>query len=255
MRFSLLVAVTCMAFISPFVSAENTQTYWQSLDRVSDHFSSIPSDTYLPKSMVFSLNERALISAVNRSLGQGISGEKVYFPDTEGNMLRFFVRESSNFSPGLAVKYPNIKSYRGYSLDHPELKIYFSYSLSGLKVTLVDVVTRIKTSIEKISNTNDSYIAYTQLNDSKSKQRLSCSTPEPSKIRLRSKGNSQVMLNLAGNMSPLVNFSDERTLTTYRLAVAANGQYTTYHGGTVDAALAAINSTLTALNFIFETDM
>jgi subtilisin-like proprotein convertase family protein len=255
MRFSLLVAVTFMAFISPFVSAENTQTYWQSLDRVSDHFSSIPSDTYLPKSMVFSLNERALISAVNRSLGQGISGEKVYFPDTEGNMLRFFVRESSNFSPGLAVKYPNIKSYRGYSLDHPELKIYFSYSLSGLKVTLVDVVTRIKTSIEKISNTNDSYIAYTQLNDSKSKQRLSCSTPEPSKIRLRSKGNSQVMLNLAGNMSPLVNFSDERTLTTYRLAVAANGQYTTYHGGTVDAALAAINSTLTALNFIFETDM
>ena len=255
MRFSLLVAVTFMAFISPLVSAENTQTYWQSPDRVSDHFSSSPLDTHIPKSMVFSLNERALISSVNRSLGQGISGGKVYFPDTKGNMLRFFVRESSNFSPGLAAKYPNIKAYRGYSLDRPELKLYFSYSPSGLKATFVDVGTRVKTSIEKISNTSDSYIAYTQLNNSKSKQGLSCSTPEPSKIRLKPKDNLQVMLNLDGNMSPLVHFSDERTLTIYRLAVAANGQYTAYHGGTVDAALAAINSTLTALNFIFETDM
>ena len=255
MRFSLLVAVTFMAFISSLVSAENTQTYWQSPDRVSDHFSSTPLDTHIQKSMVFSLNERALISAVNRSLGQGISGGKVYFPDTEGNMLRFSVRESSNFSPGLAAKYPNIKAYHGYSLDRPELKLYFSYSPSGLQATFVDVGTRVKTSIEKISNTSDSYIAYTQLNNSKSKQGLSCSTPEPSKISLRPKENSQVMLNLDGNMSPLLRFSDERALTTYRLAVAANGQYTAYHGGTVDTALAAINSTLTALNFIFETDM
>ena len=255
MRFSLLVAVTFMAFISPLVSAENTQTYWQSPDRVSDHFSSTPLDTHIQKSMVFSLNERALISAVNRSLGQGISGGKVYFPDTEGNMLRFSVRESSNFSPRLAAKYPNIKAYHGYSLDRPELKVYFSYSPSGLKATFVDVGTRVKTSIEKISNTSDNYIAYTQLNNSKSKQELSCSTPEPSKISLRPKENSKVMLNLDGNMSPLLRFSDERALTTYRLAVAANGQYTAYHGGTVDTALAAINSTLTALNFIFETDM
>jgi len=231
--------------------------YWQSQGRASDHLSSTSLDADLPTSMVFSLDESTLKSNLNRSFGQGIFGGKVYFPNTEGKMLRFDVREASNFSPGLAAKYPNIKAYRGYSSDHPEIRLYFSYSPSGLDATFVDLGTRVKTTIKKISQKDHSYIAYTQLDDSKPRQALSCSTPEPepSKISLSSAGNSQVMVDLAGKMSPLMGFSDERTLTTYRLAVAANGQYTAYHGGTVDSALAAINSTLTALNFIFETDI
>ena len=230
-------------------------SYWQSQGRASDHLYSSSSDADLPTSMVFSLNESALISTLNKSLGQGISGGKVYLPNTDGKLLRFLVREAPNFSPGLAAKYPNIKAYRGHSLDYPQLRLYFSYSPSGLKATFVDVGTRVKTSIEKISKKDDRYIAYTQLDESMPKQALSCSTPEPSKISLRSKENSQARVNLAGEMSSLVRFSDESTLTTYRLAVATNGQYTAYHGGTVDSALAAINTTLTALNFIFETDL
>ena len=230
-------------------------SYWQSQGRASDHLYSSSSDADLPTSMVFSLNESALISTLNKSLGQGISGGKVYLPNTDGKLLSFLVREASNFSPGLAAKYPNIKAYRGYSLDYPQLRLHFSYSPSGLKATFVDVGTRVKTSIEKISKIDDRYIAYTQLDDSMPKQALSCFTPEPSKISLRSKENSQARVNLAGEMSSLVRFSDESTLTTYRLAVATNGQYTAYHGGTVDSALAAINTTLTALNFIFETDL
>ena len=233
----------------------NRVPYWQSQGRASDHLSGTSLDADLPTSMVFSLDESTLKSTLNRSFGQGIFGGEVYFPNTEGKMLRFDVREVSNFSPVLAAKYPNIKAYRGYSSDHPEIRLYFSYSPLGLDATFVDLGTRIKTTIKKISSKDHSYIAYTQLDDSKPRQALSCSTPEPSKISLRSAGNSQVMVDLAGKMSPLVGFSDERTLTTYRLAVAANGQYTAYHGGTVDSALAAINSTLTALNFIFETDI
>ena len=233
----------------------NRVPYWQSQGRASDHLSGTSLDADLPTSMVFSLDESTLKSTLNRSFGQGIFGGEVYFPNTEGKMLRFDVREVSNFSPVLAAKYPNIKAYRGYSSDHPEIRLYFSYSPLGLDATFVDLGTRIKTTIKKISSKDHSYIAYTQLDDSKPRQTLSCSTPEPSKISLRSAGNSQVMVDLAGKMSPLVGFSDERTLTTYRLAVAANGQYTAYHGGTVDSALAAINSTLTALNFIFETDI
>ena len=245
MRTPLLIAAIFTSIISSQVNADNTQSYWEPQGRASDHLSSSSSDVDLPTSMVFSLNESALISTLNKSLGQGISGGKVYLPNTDGKLLRFLVREASNFSPGLAAKYPNIKAYRGYSLDYPQLRLYFSYSPSGLKATFVDVGTRVKTSIEKISKIDDRYITYTQLDDSMPKQALSCSTPEPSKISLRSKENSQARVNLAGEMSSLVRFSDESTLTTYRLAVATNGQYTAYHGGTVDSALAAINTTLT----------
>ena len=44
-------------------------------------------------------------------------------------------------------------------------------------------------------------------------------------------------------------------LRRYRIAVSATGEYTQYHGGTVEDALAAINATLTRVNEVFETDL
>ena len=84
---------------------------------------------------------------------------------------------------------------------------------------------------------------------------LSCSTPEPLSAKTKSKINPQANLSLSGQMSRLTKFSDESALSKYRLAVAVNGQYTNFHGGTKQSALAAINNTLTGLNFIFETDL
>ena len=37
--------------------------------------------------------------------------------------------------------------------------------------------------------------------------------------------------------------------------MSVNGEYTSYHGGTVAGALAAINATMTRVNAVFETDM
>ena len=48
---------------------------------------------------------------------------------------------------------------------------------------------------------------------------------------------------------------DDQILRKFRLAVSVNGEYTQYHGGTVADALAAINTTLTRVNAVFETDM
>ena len=44
-------------------------------------------------------------------------------------------------------------------------------------------------------------------------------------------------------------------LTTYRLAVAATGEYTAFQGGSVGAALSAIVTTINRVNFIYERDM
>lgn len=40
-----------------------------------------------------------------------------------------------------------------------------------------------------------------------------------------------------------------------RLAISATGEYTTFHGGTVALALAAINATMTRVNGVFEKDL
>ncbi|WKN29421.1 hypothetical protein MUB42_03185 [Apilactobacillus kunkeei] len=64
------------------------------------------------------------------------AGEKseliISFPNSEGRMENFKVRENSNFAPELAAKYPDIKSYVGQGLDDPNSTVYFSVSPLGL---------------------------------------------------------------------------------------------------------------------------
>jgi len=42
---------------------------------------------------------------------------------------------------------------------------------------------------------------------------------------------------------------------TYRLAVSATGEYTQKHNGTVEGALAAINTALNRINFVLESEV
>jgi hypothetical protein len=44
-------------------------------------------------------------------------------------------------------------------------------------------------------------------------------------------------------------------LRTYRLAMAATGEYTAFHGGTVAGALAAINTTMNRVNAVYEREV
>ncbi|OAD20576.1 hypothetical protein THIOM_003713, partial [Candidatus Thiomargarita nelsonii] len=54
--------------------------------------------------------------------------------------------------------------------------------------------------------------------------------------------------------TPLTNIESGEVLRTYRLALAAGGGYTQFHGGTVNAALAAMTTTLNRINAIYERE-
>lgn len=225
--------------------------YWSFHGKASDNLAVSSFDADLPSSIILSLDEGELRESLDSTIGKGATNTVVYLPNTDGKILRFQVIEKSNFSPVLAAKFPDIKSYRGFSLDQPAVRMYFSNSPLGLEATIIDSVLNIRTTIRKISKADNRYIAYTKLDVNRSKEPFNCSTPEPLTAGLKPK----VRVNLAGEMSSLTRWSDESALTKYRLAVAVNGQYTSYHGGTKAAALSAINTTLTRLNFIFETDI
>ena len=203
----------------------------------------------------FSLEQKLLLEHVNQTDARGRSGGTIELPDADGKLIQFEVQERSNFAPGLAKKYPNIKSYRGYSVDQPWVKLHMSTSTSGIAAAFTDARSKVTTTIERVSKTSNQYLAYTNLDAVAENPGFSCSTPEPAVERSQSVNSLESIISLSGAMSPLVKFSDESTLTTYRLAVATNGQYTDYHGGTVEGALSAINETLTVLNVIFETDI
>ena len=58
---------------------------------------------------------------------------------------------------------------------------------------------------------------------------------------------------IGGDFSPLLAHGSQ--LRTYELAVACTGEYTTYHGGTVQLAMAAITTTMNRVGGIYEDDI
>ena len=71
----------------------------------------------------------------------------IKFPNNKGEFSNYRIVENSSLSPELQQKYPSIKSYVGYNVDHPSEIINFSFSpqfglygsiTSEEKTTLID---------------------------------------------------------------------------------------------------------------------
>ena len=231
-------------------------SYWNLYGKANDFLvkGSVRAD--LESSYVFALDQDRFNEQLSSEDNKGSTDGFVFLPNSDGKMLRFVVRERSNFSQVLSDKFPEIMAYRGFSIDHPHIKLYLSNSPYGIDATLVDSRAHTRTSINKISRSDDRYIVHSKTDHSEPSEHLTCTTPEPHSTHSKKRDiHSHSKAELTAEMSALTRFSDESTLTKYRLAVAVNGQYSSFHGGTTLGALSAINATLTGLNFIFETDI
>ena len=160
------------------------------------------------------------------------------FPGISGSLTDYTIWETPVFHPSLAKKYPQIRSYTGVSKDGKS-KIRFSYSPQGLQATLMLIGEEKTHFIEPIKGDKGRYRLY-EKNKTSSKSSFECLTPEMREEVQRFSSKTLV---------------DEQLLRTFRIAVSTTGEYTSYHGGTIAGALAAINATLTRVNMVFETDL
>lgn len=181
--------------------------------------------------------ERPLFDRATKSISKDNYGI-VNFPDEEGKIKAFSVRETPVFHPELAAKYPQIKSYTGVTLDG-QSKIRFSASPKGLQGMIISLTTGQHTFIQKDKSTTKSYRVYQKSGRQMGESPFICQTMD-------------LKNQIASFPRAIV---DDQTLRTFRIAVSTTGEYTTYHGGTVADALAAINATLTRVNEVFETDL
>lgn len=162
----------------------------------------------------------------------------VYLPNENGEIIAFILKETSVLHPQLAQKYPQIKSFTGIS-KNGKYKVKLSNSHKGMDGMLVNLNNQKTTFIEQVSNEADTYVVYEKGAESVGKGSFVCKTADIQKIA-------------AKTITPLV---DDQLLRKFRIAVSASGEYTQHHGGTVVDALAAINTTLTRVNEVFETDL
>jgi hypothetical protein len=169
-------------------------------------------------------------------------------PLADGSYQNFRVVESSIMEPALAARFPEIKTYRGQSVDDPTTITRFDWTptgfhaivLSGQGTVLIEPFT---------SGDLDTYVAYSQADVPVSAFECGVSEEEQENaIAQNSKRGPSVKL------TPAV--VSGTALRTYRLAVAATGEYTqTYGGGTVSGALSAIATTINGVNAVYERDV
>ena len=238
MKAKLQLVLSFPIFIFCFTGIAQ-QAIWQPASKPDEMKVEFLSGKELKSARVYQLNQDKLLATLT---DMGLPKNKehlVKFPDQYGSLETFRIRESSVFSPDLAAKYPNIRSYRGYKVSDPATQIWFSISHRGVQSMIMDPGQRKHLFLQKIEDDKDTYISYYRDGEVLGASKFVCDTrakilaPEASAARI----------------------VDEGILRTYRLAVTTTGEYTQFHGGTVVDALAAVNATMTRVNAIFERDL
>lgn len=244
MKFYLLIVLSMIPFLGSSQWAR-TELRSQSVKKTQEK---------LQFSGLYTLDINVLkqaLKGVSSRTDEG-KGGVISIPGIDGKLERFQVWEYSNMAPELQEEYPDIKSYIGTGIeDHTA---YLRFSLSPVGFSSMITRSGISEFIEPYSQDRTVYAVFDS--NARKNQKLdpfTCSTAENLGVQVGNKNNA-VNKKAAG-------------FNTFRLAMSCTGEYAQYHltaAGTpanaTDAqkkavVLAAMNTTLTRLNGLFEKDL
>ena len=214
------------------------QNYWSKASKVPTE-NLKPRMTHPNEFAVYQLNLDKIKSDL-ATAPQRASGDKshvVTFPDADGKFRNYVVQEASVMAPELQAKYPQLRSYIGWDKNNAANSIRFSVTPEGLSAMYFDGW---KVSyLDALTSDNSQYILYKRSDLPVNDRIFEC--------RLEGELDEQETNPTAE--APLVS---DGLFRTYRLALAATGEYTTYHGGTVAKAMTAIVNAMTRVNGVYE---
>jgi hypothetical protein len=191
-----------------------------------------------------SLNKSAMYSILNSAPKEADvkaqnSNVIFSFPMPNGTMSRFKIVESSVMEPELQAKFPDIRTYLGQGIDDPYSVVRFDYTPLGFHAMILSPNGTV--FIDPYSmNETDYYMSYY-------KDDFRPAFEKNFKCLTESNDNLPVYTNITNRTG--------EQLRTYRIAVAATGEYTAFFGGTVPAALAAIITSINRITGVYELEM
>ncbi|KGJ92257.1 reprolysin-like metallopeptidase [Colwellia psychrerythraea] len=167
-------------------------------------------------------------------------------PLPDGEFVQFKLSSSTIMSSELAEKYPSIKTFTGYQVNNPEHSGRFDITPHGFHG--VFNYEKEKVYIEPISRTNNhQYQSYFK------KDALPL-TKDAQGRRLAPRKNSMSLLSLR-NVARKTIKKTTNDLITYKIAIAATAEYSSFHGGTKEKSLAAIVTLLNRVNEVYSRDL
>ncbi len=159
-------------------------------------------------------------------------------PMPSGRNERFRIVESPVMEPGLAAKFPQLKTYSGVGIDDPTASVRLDMTSQGFHAQVLSDRHR-TVYIDPATRTDKvHYLSYDK--DAMPAMRFKCAVPAPTTPPSRHRS----ALRTTG-----------QGLRIYRLAVAATGEYTSFQGGTVEAAQAAIVTSVNRVVGVYEKEL
>jgi chitodextrinase len=238
MRYYYIVFATLICFCT------YSQNAWKSTSLKSTSVM-FENKKGISKPQLYSLDisqlKANLVGVPKRFATSNISTTIISFPDVMGKSIPYRIQEMNNMDPALAIRYPDIKSYVGESLDGLGSKIYFSISPLGFQSMTINI-DRTAIFIEPYTTDLSTYVLFEKQDKAASLNTFECKVLDIAEATL------------ASNSSTARPNADDSTMRTFRLAMSVTGEYTAYFGGTKALALAAINNTMTRVNAVFEND-
>lgn len=236
-----------LSFVS-IATAQKQENLWSSSnsDKVKQEnvifHKSAPTQSTVMSLNLESLRSR-LANAPERSSSAATDGVVVSFPNQEGKLQSYLVQEASVMTPELQSQFPEIQSYIGKGINNPASIIRFSISpqkgLSSMALSNEKTV-----FIEPYSSDLGEYIVFINTDEDGERTPFECETEYvKSEFSLSDE-----------DFAALRNANDQ-TLRTYRLALSCTVEYAQFHGGTLGQVTAAMNTTMTRVNGVFERDL
>ncbi|MBE0573269.1 MAG: hypothetical protein IH618_17135, partial [Ignavibacteriaceae bacterium] len=167
---------------------------------------------------------------------------EIILPMPDGTFQKFRFWESPTMEPELQAKFPEIRTYTGQGIDDPYATLKFDLTPHGFHAQVLSPNGRVFIDPHNMGDINH-YISYY--------------TKDFNKADV-----FQCELMFDEYSLPEHDFYADAPvpptgpqLRTYRLANAATGEYTIFHGGTVPLGMAAVTTSVNRVNGVYEKEV
>lgn len=171
-------------------------------------------------------------------------------PTPDGRFARFAIAESPIMEPGLAAQFPAIATYCGQGIDDPTATLRFDVTPAGFHAQVL--APSGDYYVDPYGTDGSTYLSYF---DTGARGAIGAAEP------VGTVTDADFLPGPSTISAPAVAVADAPALIsgtqlrTYRLAVAATGEYTRFQGGTVAAAQAAIVTAINRVDGIYEREL
>ena len=173
---------------------------------------------------------------------------EIQLPRPDGTMERFNLVESPIMAPELAAKFPEIKTFSGQGIDDPTATTRLDITPAGFHAQVFSASGAYY--IDPYFHLDDSvYASYFRADMIAAPEEFMKFHP----IHTLGEYHGANIYESVNQSSALLRSGTQ--LRTYRTAVAAQGEYTAFHGGTVALGQAAIVTAMNRINQVYENEL